>query len=477
MAPSGQYANALDHQPVTSGDKNTSISEVCYSTTDHVAAVEGTKTFTITGAHNDALSEEGIRATEAEFDKSSTLKDIKRYVGGLKAETAITQIDVHGTASDDNRANVNAGIGEQDEINQRTARSYTSIATTALKKLFSGKKAPTFTQSAEEKILNVAEQQKLDEVQEKAGYSAKTDLLSVYNDIESVLDSSDRAVIDEVLGKHRGVEITVHTNTPEHTLVETHCTPIAPEMPTNDASDERQPAPVTLYGDPQAILPQWSRVTKNFSLPPQEKKQELYGLPTFKQRTLRRVAAIGQSLKHDWSVVKEDAQFIKGGLTDIAGMIKIDSSHYAGNIYKTWVLNEPARLEAQHEYGSYSRPAPKTRRERVLRPLNDTASVIKEEFQNIRQSAPKKTKRFIRRTNEKFHNVVPSIHEVADGVKSRQAEANRMAAIPSADLRKLSRVEFVDKHGVFPEDFHRAQHTTKTMPLRRFIQKRIKRAK
>lgn len=317
LAPTGQYAMAdAPRQAEQAMATPTEADEIeCYQSHLTIPAEKTTRTFTIYHAPNDALTVSGKRQVEAEFGQSEALNAARDYLDSLDAKTEL-QVQVHGVASDDNRQNMNAGIGEKDTINEQTAQSYAAIATNALKKLFTGdKSAPLVSQSIEERILAADEQRQLEEIQTTSNLSSTEELITAYNQIDAALSVENYAAMDELIGKNRGVEITVLAATPEMVQERTVCV-------SNAASATPLTGQFSQYGDPKATLPGWSRVK-----PVKNQQSDPYGQLPLGLRLKLHANAMKTGLMHDVATFKEDMQFIGRGIATAAAETKDDVLH------------------------------------------------------------------------------------------------------------------------------------------------------
>lgn len=454
LASGGQYAAAQYNQPSQPETTTSTIKgEECYSsfvTTSEQTTIE---TFTIVDAGNDALTDVGKSQIQAEFEQSLALDAVKTHIDELDPDADVL-IEVTGMASDENRQNVNAGIGEKDEINDKTARSYAAIATGALKKLFTNKNAaPTFTQSAEEKILSPEQQQRLDEIQTDAASPSKVDLMTAYNEVNSALSNEHRQAMDELIGANRGVEITVTSTTPETITENTVC---LSDYMTAAAPQAAEPV---MYGDPKATLPEWSRVTKKYQLPKKPKRQNKYEQPSVSARLKRGANAIKQGLARDAATFTQDAAYIGSGIKNGVADMRSEAGSSIKKHYDTWVRNKP---ENDFDDEGYFEQPPTTRRERVLRPVKNTVEHAVDQIQ-----ATKAHKRNKAQLKQAYHahnkrNHTPLRQRISENMNDRVQTATKFAAIPVADVQNLSRGEFYAKHKEFPEDARAAHRRVST---------------
>jgi hypothetical protein len=455
LASGGQYAAAQHNRPSQSEAASSTIEEnECYSSFIVKNEQTTTETFTIIDAGNDALTDVGKSKIQAEFEQSSAFEAAKESIDKLDTGADVS-VDVAGMASDDNRQNINAGIGEKDEVNDRTARSYAAIATDALKKLFTSKDiAPTFTQSAEEQVLSAEQQQQLHKIQADEQSYSMADLLTAYNDVNSALSTDSRFAMNELIGQNRGVEITITATTPETVTENTVC--------LNDYMIPAlsQVADPVMYGDPKVILPEWSRVSKKFQLPKKSKRQNTYEHPSLSTRLRRRANAIKQGLAQDVALFTEDAVYVGTGVKDSIADMGSEVGSSIRKHYDTWVRNKPEG--ETNYYGGYFEQPPTTRRERVLRPVKNTVEYAVEQVQVAQ--AQKRDKFQLKQSYRahKKHNRTSLRQRISENLNDRVQAASKFAAIPAADVQNLSRGEFYTKHREFPEDVRAAQRRIST---------------
>lgn len=426
FTPSAQYGTAHEQSPRTETD--TSSSEVCHDNTTTIPAINNSETFVLTDAYNDPLSETGERTTLAQFEQSSTLQDIQEYVQSYSEVANITTIEVNGTASDDNRSNVEAGIGQADEINQRTATSYANIATRAIKKMLGGVHEAQFSQSAEERLLSIEQQHLFEATRQNTGMPSSADLLTAYNDATSTLDEESRRTLDSLIGQHRGVEITVHTATPEQTIVTTECEPTTGLPVITPTITEQPGTPLPPY-DPMAILPTWSRVTRQASLT-NKKASHVPHRKTFVDRVKWHAETASDNLKYDWHEFKDTMTFVGHGIASTSRNMSSEITGSLRDTYTTRTANEASRQRKLHTsdyHPANHQPAPKTRRERLLQPISGQLEEL----------------------------------------LIRQQKLNRIAQIPTSDLDRLDPQSFHDKHGVFRDECHEVRGKYRSLPLRR----------
>lgn len=475
--PSSQYATESHHQPARaiSIDMDDKFLEHCYDVTTSVPASNEVRTFVISDAHNDSLSETGRLTTSHEFDSSAAMLDLREYVRDMPTGATITEVQVHGMASDDNRSNVEAGIGRADEINQRTAASYASIATTAIKKLLGTRSdAVTFTQSAEEKLFTEEEKQAFEEARQEAAVATNADLLTAYNDVQSALDEQSRATLDTMISQHRGVEITLHSATPEQTIIETSCVPIT-QIASSSPAEGGQAGAGTAWAGPVAVLPTLSRPR-----PAPVEKTEGPRVSTFKDRLKWRAGAFVDTIKRDGETFVEDIQLLAGGVANAGRAGANDVTNLVSTQYKKWVSNEPGKLaaadERRYSSTSYTPRTPQTRTEQLIRPVAEATGNFKEQVSHVGTVAPEGLKRFLRHQRAQLGETRQSARRTIHDVRMKQVTLNRLAQIPAEDARLLPN-EFYQRHGVFRDEYIEKRPTGASRVLRKALRNLSTRSK
>lgn len=448
VAPSGQYATSLYDRPVE--HDAISLSEIVSETVIVTPETNDTKSLIISGAYNDPLSEEGQQTTRTEFENSAAFSDIQQYIQTLPEETKISAVEIHGTASDDNRSNIEAGIGRADEINQATARSYASIATNAIKKLLGNRGQETqFQQSAEEKMFSAEEQRALDAVRQDAGLATNNDLMTAYNDVTLALDGQSREVLDTLISERRGVEITLRTTTPAQTIVETSAAPATEETLYN------QPTPnsASLFAGQLATLPAWSRIRKISGTPKKQADEDPYK-KSLGERVKWHAAVAADELRDNWWDSKEDMRIIGNGLLRTSRQMLAEASGLVSDTYKTRVLQDPATQTKKHSTEYYG-PA-------HTGYVQDATSTLKTQFEYVKTTTPDKIHRLKRRSSDLLHDFRESTRNSLDNARKRQADLNRFAKIPPSDLQSRDVNDFHAKHGVFAGEYHDVLHAKGT---------------
>lgn len=478
IAPSGSHTAMAHNQPIEPRGDTTSQFEVCYDRIDVSPATQETHTFIISDAHNDALSEEGKQIVLSEFENSPALHSLRHYTHTLPEESTITKVEVHGTASDDNRSNVEAGIGRGDEINQRTATSYAGIATQAIKKLLGSRASEVeFHQSAEEKILTADERYLFDTVRQKTGLNTNADLLTAYNEVKSSLGEQHQQTLDQIISQHRGVEVTVHTQIPEQSTVTTACESAAMLHQITPAVAELADSPRTPHATPAAILPTWSRVTRQMTR--SKKNTAPSRTHAFGKRMKWRAGVAIDNLKYDWSEFQDNLQFIGRGIANAGREMSGEATSYLGDTYKRWATNDPERRAAQYDTTyyptSYTHSTPLTRREQVLHSLRNMATAVKDQADHFQDTAPDKLVRLTHRPSDFLYNTKQSIEGNLQQFRRKQSKLNQFAKIPTDDLGTLGPNEFYAVHRVFPSEYSEAMREKGTsLRLRRALISRLK---
>lgn len=255
VAPSAQFAEAgADHNAAGETAESLPEGDDCYVLSESSPQQQAVETFTYSNAGNDVLSKHAQAQVAAEFRESHTFNAIEEHLATIPQNATIS-IAINGIASDDNRQNFNAGIGEKDEINTASARAYAALATDAIKNVLNQQSlSATVAQTAQERILSQEQQYRLTAVQQAAELSTPGDLLTAYNTASTLLSEQQRQVVDQLIGENRGVEVTVSTLIPEIHTEHLYCSRGSEALDGENALES--------FDQPQVILPTWSRVQK-----------------------------------------------------------------------------------------------------------------------------------------------------------------------------------------------------------------------
>lgn len=403
VAPTGQYA-AADREGAGVGVESVDVAEDtdCYVLSESAPDRVTVESFTYSYAGNDALSEPGKAQVAAAFEQSEIYGAIEESFQDMHSRANV-KIEVIGLASDDNRQNYNAGIGEEDAINEATARSYASIAANAITKLLKkGSIEAELTQRGEEQVLSVQEQRQLDEIQRATNFSSKTDLLTAYNSFDDALSGSQRSKIDAMIGENRGVEVRISSVTSE-----THTEHIMCSAATEVSIGSKASQPV-MFGKHQAVMPEWFRVR---SATTDGRTQGRPRIPSAGSRLRRRIRDAKNSLGHDIGTFKEDMQSIVQGSADMVRDLPNDV-----HAIRT------GRVERAAYRKLYD---PRERRS----PGSIVLGIVKK-------------------------------------AKNQVTEAKKFTHIPTEDLGALTRSDFYKTHKEFPEDVHKAKRRILTRVMR-----------
>lgn len=256
VAPSAQFAEVnADHNAAGETAESVSQGDDCYVLSESSPQQQAVETFTYSNAGNDVLSKPAQVQVAAEFRESQTFNAIEEHLATIPQNATIS-IAINGIASDDNRQNFNAGIGEKDEINTASARAYAALATEAIKSVLNQQSLlATVAQTAQERILSQEQQRRLTAVQQAAELSTPGDLLTAYNTASTLLSGEQRQVVDHLIGENRGVEVTISSLIPETITEHFYCS-----SGSEIVDGMNMPGP---FVQPQVILPTWLRVQKN----------------------------------------------------------------------------------------------------------------------------------------------------------------------------------------------------------------------